>query len=56
MQYNTEEPAIRMMIVICGSRASDTETQVIDAAISALARLVMLSQCKVNHGLVGVRI
>lgn len=43
-------------IAICGSRASDTEALVIDAAIGALARFVMLSRCKVNHGPVGVGI
>ncbi len=51
-----EKPVIRKTIAICGSRASDTEAWVIDAAIGALARFVMLSQCKVNHGPVGVGI
>jgi DNA-binding XRE family transcriptional regulator len=41
---------------ICESRAFDTEPQVIDAAVGALARFVMLSGCKVNHGPVGVGI
>ncbi|MGH4022749.1 MAG: helix-turn-helix domain-containing protein [Pseudonocardiaceae bacterium] len=43
-------------LAICGSRATDTEAQVIDAAVGALARFVMLSRCKVNHGPVGVGI
>lgn len=45
-----------LTIAISGSRASDTEAQVIDAAVGALARFVMLSRCKVKHGPVDVGI
>jgi hypothetical protein len=42
-----EEPlATGVTISICGSRASDSEAEVIDAAVGALARFVMLSQCR----------
>lgn len=46
----------QVTIAICGSRAADTDGQVIDATVSALARFVMISRCKVNHGPVGVGI
>lgn len=46
----------RVTIAICGSRAGDTEPQIIDATVGALARFVMISRCKVNHGPVGVGI
>lgn len=37
-----DEPATtRITVAICGSRASDTEVQVIDAAVGALARFVV---------------
>lgn len=52
----TELPPRPAMLAICGSRANDTEEQVIDAAVGALARFVMLSRCTVNHGPVGVGI
>ena len=48
--HTAEEPVARLTIAICGSRAAGTDVNVIDAAVGALARFVMLSQCKVNHG------
>lgn len=51
-----DEPVTRVTIAICGSRAADTHVKVIDAAVGALAKFVMLSQCSVNHGPVGVGI
>jgi hypothetical protein len=43
-------------LAICGSRAGDTDSEVIDAAIQALARLVLTRRCQVSHGPVGVGI
>lgn len=54
--HSTQQPVTRVTIAICGSRAADTDINVIDAAVGALARFVMLSQYKVNHGPVGVGI
>lgn len=43
-------------LAICGSRAADTDDQVIDAGIQALARLVFTRRCVVSHGPVGIGI
>lgn len=43
-------------IAICGSRSSDTDAAVIDAAVRCMARLVMTRGYKVSHGPVGVGI
>lgn len=43
-------------IAICGSRAAGTDSQVIDAAIPSLARLVLTRRYRVSHGPVGVGI
>ncbi|MFC9693299.1 hypothetical protein ACFTSF_32420 [Kribbella sp. NPDC056951] len=43
-------------IAICGSRTSGVHDSVVDAAVRALARLVMVRRLRVNHGPVGVGI
>ena len=49
-------PAAPARLAICGSRATGTDDQVIDAAIQALARLVFTRRCVVSHGPMGVGI
>lgn len=46
----------RARLAICGSRSPGADTRVIDAAIPALARLVVVQGLAVNHGPVGVGI
>ena len=41
---------VGLTITICGSRAADTDALIIDAAVAALARFVMLSGCVVVLG------
>jgi SLOG cluster4 family len=47
-------PPVRL--AICGSRAADTDDQVISTVIQALARLVFTRRCVVSHGPVGIGI
>ncbi|MGH3922406.1 MAG: helix-turn-helix domain-containing protein [Pseudonocardiaceae bacterium] len=49
-------PLALCTLAICGSRSVGTDAAVIDAAVRELARFVMLTGCKVNHGPVGVGI
>ncbi|MGZ0146825.1 hypothetical protein ACXJJ3_07110 [Kribbella sp. WER1] len=43
-------------IAICGSRAAHVNTHAVDAAVRALARLVMVRRLRVNHGPIGIGI
>ncbi|MFI6681742.1 hypothetical protein [Kribbella sp. NPDC050469] len=43
-------------IAICGSRAPETNSRIIDAAVRSLARLVMIRRLLVNHGPIGIGI
>ncbi|MGH3931349.1 MAG: hypothetical protein ACRDTF_15420 [Pseudonocardiaceae bacterium] len=52
----SEESVVQRTLAICGSRSAGTDVAVIDAAIRELARFVMLTRCKVQHGPVGVGI
>ncbi|MFI0486702.1 hypothetical protein [Actinomadura sp. 9N215] len=47
---------VPVRLAICGSRAPDTDADVIDAVVPCLARLVMSRGYKVSHGPVGVGI
>lgn len=58
IRYASEsgEFLVQRTLAICGSRSIDTDAAVIDAAVHELARFVMLTRCKVQHGPVGVGI
>lgn len=49
-----DTPPIRL--AICGSRALNTNHEVIDAAVRSLARLILTHRFQVSHGPVGVGI